>query len=125
MTTAKKIVTKKVVTKNTDAKKIVHSPAKRTIRKVNAEQIQDVYVDGMANLMAGPTISKISFYTVIDASETEETRKIELRLVMSTDVMIDMVSKLRASMMKNESVLNSVLDSHKNKTLALMDKLKD
>src|SRR3989338_7232874 len=93
MTTAKKVVAKKVVTKNTNAKKIASSPTKRTIKKVNAEQIQDVYIDGMANLMAGPTISKISFYTIIDASETEETRKIALRLVMSTEVMIDIDRK--------------------------------
>jgi hypothetical protein len=124
MTTTKKAVTKGMVAKNADANREISSPSKKTIKKVNAEQIQDVFVDGMSNLMAGPTTAKISFYTTINSNKTEETRKIALRLVMSTDVMIDMVEKLRTSIMKNEGTLSSGLDSHKNKTLGLVDKLK-
>lgn len=120
MTTAKKIVVKKTV-----AKKSNLQPDMRTIKKINEEQIQDVYIDGMSSLMAGPSISKISFYNTIEASETEETRKVSLRLVMPTDVMIDMVLKLRTSMIKNEKTLNDGLDSRKNKTVELMVKLKD
>jgi len=119
------MATTKAVVKRSVVKKSVSSPSKRTIKKVNAEQIQDVFVDGMSNLMAGPTTAKISFYTTVNVTETEETRKMTLRLVMSTDVMIDMVAKLRSSILKNEGTLNGGLDSHKTKIFGFIEKLKD
>lgn len=129
MTTAKKVivkktVVKKMVAKNAGANQVIPSANKRTIHKVNTEQIQDIFIDGMSNLVAGPATAKISFYSTISASETEETRRMEVRLVMTTDVMIDIVEKLRSSIMKNEEKLKNGLDSHKIKTLGLVDKLK-
>lgn len=117
--------TKKAVVSNSVVKKSEAPQKKRAIKKINAEQIQDVYVDGMANLMAGPTTAKISFYTTVNVTEAEETRKMTLRLVMSTDVMIDMVTKLRSSILKNEGSLNSGLESRKAKIFGLVEKLKD
>jgi hypothetical protein len=117
-------ITKKVVTRKVAAKKTTSPTPTRTIHKVNADQIKDVYIDGMSNLVAGPSIAKISFYSTISASETEETRMTALTLVMSTDVMIDIVAKLRSSIMTNEETLKTGLDSHKKKSLDSVDKLK-
>lgn len=124
MTTAKKKVAKKISTKIMDANNSASRPPKKSIIKVNTEQIQDIFVDGMSNLSAGPAVVKISFYTNISSSETEIVRKTSLRLVMETTVMIDMVAKLQASILKNAGKLSGSLDMYKSETLELVDKLK-
>lgn len=123
MTTVKKKVVKKIATKKTDVKNSTSQPPKRRIVKVNTEQIQDIFIDGMSNLSVGEVV-KITFYSVISSSETEIIRKPAFRLVMEHRVMIDMVVKLKGSILRNADKLSSVLDTHKKEILTLVDNLK-
>jgi len=125
MTTVKKKVVKKVAVNKTNVKKSTSQSPKRRVVKAETEKIQDVFVDGMSNLSAGIEVVKITFYTDISSSETEVIRKHAFRLVMENSVMIDMVAKLKGSILKNADKYSVALDDHKKEILTLMDSLKE
>ena len=121
MTIAKKAVAKKTVVKKAVVKKAVIGKSSRIIKTMEVDGVQDIYIDGMSSLMVGPSMAKISFHTTINASEDEELRKISLRLVMSSEVLIAMVEKLQSSIQKNKKNLINGLEAHQQKMLDLIN----
>lgn len=122
MSTEKKVIVRKATAKKVIAKKASPSVSKKVINVIGREEARDVFVDGMAEIMSGPTISKISFHTTINSNAKEETRKIALRLVMSTDAMLKMVENFQSAIHVNKEAIIRGATSHQQKILGLINK---
>lgn len=106
--------------KKLGTKKTSSSESKKAIRMVKLDDVQDIYVDGMSGLMSGPTVTKLAFFVVVNSAKAEETRALKLRLILPTDVTLEMVSKLQEAFENNKQMMLDGVDDHKRKIATIL-----
>lgn len=104
-------------------KKAPQPEKKKVIKLAGDDELRDLFVDGMTAMMFGPTIAKITFHSTIDSDGNEDRARAALRLVMSTETLIKMVSDLTATLQKNKKNLLEGATSPRQKTIDLLNKL--
>jgi hypothetical protein len=84
----------------------------------------EIYADG-AGLMVGPTISKLSFYSVVDISENngekETEKELKVQIAIPTFTLLKLCAGFLTQVKTDEKGIVDTIDSHKEeiiKTLA-------
>ncbi|MBE9250547.1 hypothetical protein IQ226_15630 [Dolichospermum sp. LEGE 00240] len=84
----------------------------------------EIYADG-AGLMVRPTISKLSFYSVVDISENhgqkETEEELKVQIVIPTLTLLKLCARFLTQVKTDEKGIINTIDSHKEeiiKTLA-------
>lgn len=98
-----------------------------TIVDGSIESAPAVYVDGLAQLTAGPVMSKLFFFQVekVDRSDSSsiEHRKVVQTLIIPTAVLAEMASNVLKSMAQNRTNLLSGYDTNRQVLEKLLDQV--
>jgi hypothetical protein len=74
--------------------------------------VEDIYADGVADVMTGPAITKINFYSVESVTKNkdgkiEEKRRKSISVVMPTVSFLSLLQKSLESIKQNREALSS------------------
>ena len=91
------------------------------------ESAPTVYVDGLAQMVSGPIMSKLHFFQVekIDRSSAPpiESRRVVQTLIIPTAVLAEMASNVLKSMAQNRANLLSSFDANRQIFEKLLDQV--
>jgi len=93
--------------------------------------VVEVYVDGASGAMIGPSVARMRFHTVTDASPLEgvagellEKREVKLRVIMPTPTFVEFLLNSLKGVTDNKENLSVAAENQKTALLDILSRVK-
>lgn len=75
-------------------------------------EINEIYIDGISDLLVGPAVSKMIGYIVSQVSEGKEERLVKVRIVVPTTNLINFLKSGRETILAQKNLISSVAEQN-------------